>query len=367
MADITFAKKTTLDSLNSDISSYLSSTKHRIDISKSIIESGGWNSVSTLPNTFHLGSAVVFNNEIHILGGLSSDTAHYKWNGRSWESVSTLPYKFYSGSAVVYNNEIHIIGTAYNETQSRNHYKWDGSSWTSVGLITHSSFNAVKAVVFDNKIHLVTYRMDSDGDTYKYHYTYDGSSWAILSSTLPFNCDRSSIIVYNNEIHLLGGYNSSKIHYKFDGSSWISVGTLPYNFYEGDVAVIDNELHILGSTGTAYRTKHYKYNGTSWTSVDTLPYSFLSGCSLVYNNSLHLLGGTGGYTNHYKWSSSLSSVSYQLFKGMKIICDKSNFTPLSSNLSEIIDGYQVTETGLTQLKSVEVISETNRPLLTILS
>ena len=33
---------------------------------------------------------------------------------KSWSSVSTLPYEFYQGSAVIYNNEIHILGTYAN-------------------------------------------------------------------------------------------------------------------------------------------------------------------------------------------------------------------------------------------------------------
>ena len=67
-------------------------------------------SVSTLPYSFSGGSAIVLNNELHILGSNNSSyyTKHYKYNGTSWESVSTLPYDFYSGSAVVYNDEIHI-------------------------------------------------------------------------------------------------------------------------------------------------------------------------------------------------------------------------------------------------------------------
>ena len=39
-------------------------------------------------------------------------TAHYKFDGSSWGVVSTLPYNFYNGSAVVYNNEIHILGSS---------------------------------------------------------------------------------------------------------------------------------------------------------------------------------------------------------------------------------------------------------------
>ena len=80
-------------------------------------------SVSTLPYGFTAGSAVVYNNEIHILGGGSSSarTNHYKFNGSSWESVSTLPYGFAYSPAVVYDNDIHILGS--NSSNARtNHY-----------------------------------------------------------------------------------------------------------------------------------------------------------------------------------------------------------------------------------------------------
>ena len=81
-------------------------------------------SVSTLPYGFSSGSAVVYNNDIHILGGGNASIAqtnHYKFNGSSWESVSTLPYGFAYGSAVVYNNDIHILGN--NSSNARaNHY-----------------------------------------------------------------------------------------------------------------------------------------------------------------------------------------------------------------------------------------------------
>ena len=38
-----------------------------------------------------------------------------------WESVDTLPYNFYQGSAVVYNNEIHILGSG-NSSNYTKHY-----------------------------------------------------------------------------------------------------------------------------------------------------------------------------------------------------------------------------------------------------
>ncbi len=167
---------------------------------------------STLPYSFSGGSAVVYNNEIHILGGgysSSTYTYHYKWNGSSWSSSTSLPYSFYYGSAVVYNNEIHILGSDYSSSYYTRHRKWNGSSWTSV-------------------------------------------------STLPYNFREGSAVVYNNEIHILGSYDSSyrTSHYKWNGSSWTSVSTLPYSIYNGSAVVLNNGIHILGG-GSGVGTKHY--------------------------------------------------------------------------------------------------------------
>ena len=179
-------------------------------------------SVSTLPYKFYQGSAVVLNNEIHILGGSSSSggastyyTNHYKFNGTSWEGVSTLPYKFMNGSAVVLNNEIHILGSSSGgSTGFTNHYKFNGTSWESV-------------------------------------------------STLPYNFSTGSAVVLNDEIHILGsiyydsGYLYAKKYYKFDGSSWIDVRALPYEFHSGSAVVLNDAVHILGGGGSSYNTNHY--------------------------------------------------------------------------------------------------------------
>ena len=162
-------------------------------------------SVSKLPYNFYCGSAVILNNEIHILGGSDNTTKHYKWDGNLWTSVSTLPYNFVNGSAVVLNGEIHILGGNGNNTL---HYKWDGSSWTSV-------------------------------------------------STLPYNFYQGSTVVLDNEIYILGGRDNTTKHYKWDGNSWTSVSILPYNFVYGSAVVYNNAIHILGSENSSYYTAHY--------------------------------------------------------------------------------------------------------------
>ena len=259
----------------------------------------------SLPYNFYRGSAVVYNNEIHIMGGgYRTYTYHYKWDGTSWTSVSTLPYDFLNGSAVVYNNEIHIMG---GTNQVVRHYKWDGTSWTFVGSSLPFGLQGGSAVVFNNEIHILGSVFKNSSSTYyTAHYKWDGTSWTEVS-TLPYNFYYGSAVVYNNEIHILGTYYSSTYytkHYKWDGTSWTEVSTLPYDFYFGSAVVFNNEIHILGSDNSSYRTKHYNCDGTSWTSVSTLPYDFYNGSAVVYNDEIRILGGyygsNNGYDYHYK-------------------------------------------------------------------
>ena len=212
-----------------------------------------WVNASIIQRNFYNGSAVIFNNEIHILGGQGQSLKHHKYNGSSWSKVSDLPYNFYNGSAVVLNNEIHILGGT-NSTYYKYHYKYDGASWTEVSTLPYDFYNG-SAVVFNNEIHI----LGGSGGITK-HYKYNGSSWTQVS-TLPYDFAYSNAVVLNNEIHILGsGYNSyyNQYHYKWNGSTWTQVSTLPYYFYNGDAVVLNNEIHILGSSDSSSYTKHYK-------------------------------------------------------------------------------------------------------------
>ena len=164
-----------------------------------------------LPYNFDKGSAVVYNNEIHILGSSSSGcyTNHYKYNGTTWTSVSTLPYEFDKGSAVVFNNEIHIIGGVLTGSydSSKKHYKWNGSSWKSLATLPVEMYSYTNNLfVYENKVHIFNFST---------HYSWDGTSWT-KESTLPYNMYYGCAILYNKKAHIFGGSNSnsvSKYHY----------------------------------------------------------------------------------------------------------------------------------------------------------
>ena len=254
-------------------------------------------SVSNLPYNFFYSSAVVFNNEIHMLGGSNGATKHYKYNGSSWEEVSTLPYSFQSGAAVVFNNEIHMLGGFSGG--ATNHYKYNGTSWESV-------------------------------------------------STLPYEFYSGSAVVYNNEIHILGSDKSSYCtsHYKFNGTFWISATTLPYEFRGGSAVVFNNEIHILGSNSSQSK-KHYKSLGASWYDVSTLSPGLLqSNAAVIFNSEIYYLAAnklTIVKNDNRHIATMLPKGAHIMLSDNEDINYVKNAEKVSSNIAE------VTETGYVEV------------------
>ena len=300
---------------------------------------GEWKSVSTLPYSFQGGCAVVYNDELHILGGQVDATAHYKWNGFSWESVSISPWSIGNSScAVVYNNEIHTLG------YTQNHYKYNGEIWESVSTLPYTFYYG-SAVVFNDEIHI----LGSNNSSYRTkHYKWNGTTWESVS-TLPYEFYSGSAVVLNNKIHMLGGaLQSNNIpykHYEYTGSYWTSISTIPFMFYEGDAVVLDNTIHIFDTASEG--NLHYKWNGTSWSNVSTLPAFFKYSCVVVFNKHIHIIGTGGGYNEHYNFKLGTYLNGYS--KADTEIYLPISTTPITSNLVATDDGYTVTEDGYVEV------------------
>ena len=248
--------------------------------------------LSKCPYSDYGGTAVLLNGEIHVLGGYSHSTNHYKWNGSAWTKVSTLPSSFqYSYKcAVVLNNEIHILVVSDNYGYKNNHYKWNGSAWTKVSTLPYE-FRYGRAVVLNNEIHILGTNSSSNSSSNSYkHYKWNGSSWVSVS-TLPYSFITGCAVVLNNEIHILGGNSSDYVnkHYKWNGSSWVSVSTLPYSLCKGQCEVVKNEIHIFGTSYTDYGNNHYKWNGSAWTKCDNMSTQAYDNASVEKNGKIHLL------------------------------------------------------------------------------
>lgn len=259
------------------------------------------NSVFVLPYKFDNGSAVVYNNRLHILGGRTysdgESLKHYSWDGNSWRSESTLPYNFYGGAAVVFNNEIHILGSEYDDTLRKKHYAWNGSSWRNVSTLPVTLYDG-KSVIYSNKIH--TFGFGSDATHNPYHYSFNGTSWQYESElksdslTIAFSHGISEVL--GNKIHVIAG---STDYITWDGTSWETVNThIIYNVgvVNGTSAVYNGYIYILGGGLDSFEVKACRrlqkiLSTTATTLSNILPCDFFDSSAVKYKDCLYCMGG----------------------------------------------------------------------------
>lgn len=243
------------------------------------VPSTDWIRLGELPITMFT-NLVVYNNEYHLIGkNGSSNNGHYKWNGSSWVSVGTTEHKASSFTCVVYNNKIYRVlggygGSAYSV--------FDGTSWTAKNdVVFPESSTYCQSVVFQDKIHLIGTEKINGSTDYDhmshYHYTFDGSTTVTLIGELPYSPIYGfRAIVFDNKIHLLGGAGDPTAHYTFDGASWTLASTLPREFCFGSILVYHDELYMMGGCNTSqteWYDEVYKWNGSLWeltTSISAL-------------------------------------------------------------------------------------------------
>ncbi len=249
--------------------------------------------INTLPFPLYGGGSVVYNNELHIIGGYGGNY-HYKWNGKSWTQVSTMPsVSFIEGTALVYNNEIHIIGALnYNDY----HYKYNGSSWSKASTNSRC-FGHSKSVVYNNEIHVLGGMYDN---TETLHHKWNGSSWSQVS-TLPISDSPKAAFVYNNEIVAVFYNSGDYYYYKWNGSSWTKLtedGVLrtPFLLY-------NNNLYGF------YDDSCHTWNGSGWRFLKDsgiAGYLKYDECHMI-NNELHFVNGYGSNWNskHYILNTKL--------------------------------------------------------------
>lgn len=251
------------------------------------------------------GALVSYKGELHLL----KDERHYKWTGKEsydgstseWAyEVSRLPYTFSFVCAVVYNDEIHILGNGNSSNERKSHYKWDGTSWTSVSTLPYI-FQRGYAVVYRDELYIIGGGMTTD-----YFYKWNGTSWTKVANLPHVYCQYGCAVVYNDEIHMLSGYDAprNRQHYKWDGNTWTELNTIPYNSPQYGCAVVyDNEIHVMGGHNRDTSTDqncHYKWNGTDWTQLENLPYALVNSCATVHRSEIHAIAGSStSSTRHY--------------------------------------------------------------------
>lgn len=258
-----------------------------------------------LPVTDYNFVVVSHRDIIYVFGGSNRRDA-YMYDTKNvvnkWQKINDLPYELNSnlGSAIVFNNEIYIIGC---DVDRRTVYKFTMDNGGKYTLVTTTPYDCKGSsfVVLNGELHM----LGGFNNNYA-HYKFNGTSWN-AEGNIPYPFSGSSAVVLNDEIHVLGSniyYNGSGSshytkHYKWkENNGWSNVSILPHDFYEKTAIVFHNEIYLLGvADGTiAGRFKHYKFNGKSWNNVNILQGAGSRNCAIPYNDGIFILPSkhTGG-------------------------------------------------------------------------
>lgn len=211
------------------------------------VGTGALTFIDQLPYGFRNGTVVVYNDEIHVLGG-DEESAHkryhYIWNDtdRTYVKSVNIPYDFFYGDAIEYDGELHIFGGG-STTGSKNHYIWNGTSWLSkdtkiflpekfassfsksVVLYPHPDNPEVDTIwIFGNLV------FGGDKKTYPWYSYWDAATKTWNTNWYTINQDSTSFLIENAAV--INGYiwlcNSNKSEMK---SGHEFAKTLTPNFY----------------------------------------------------------------------------------------------------------------------------------------
>lgn len=267
-----------------------------------------------IPYEFKFGDAVIYKDEIHILGGVNNGTKHYKLNKETnkWEQDVDLPYEFYNGNAVVIDNNLFLLGGLGNPEAL---YVFnDEYGWMQLGALPYEFYNG-GAIALNDKIHMF------GGIGYEDKYTIleieiiGYNTWITHiydMECLPFKFCYGSIDICDDEIYLFGSlYDTASYskHFKLDKNTnkWIDLNNSGNVFYK---CIFVNKDILLQLDWYNLDKGKEDLNSGTWHEIvminddliSTLENEYehgsLGGAVLLYNNCIYVIGGFANYTSY---------------------------------------------------------------------
>ena len=204
-----------------------------------------WVKVSNTPNMFSGSSAVSYHDELYVIGCASSNTSYSKFNEESltWETY-TMPFQSNHSCAVVYDNEIHLLGSAVTDYGTI-HYAFDGTSWRSDSSIPYRFYRGA-AVVYKNDIYIL-----GSYDSSTSRYFYKSKHTKTYSMTLPFGAS-----LYTNDL--------TSISYPTDGGTLLSNKFVADKLEYCDVKITINRIYpitVVKDRSILYMNNGYNSDG----------------------------------------------------------------------------------------------------------
>lgn len=195
---------------------------------------------------------IIYNDEIHMMGGTLMGAErkefykyHYKWKegDTEWTQVSTLPYNVERSSVAIYNNEIHLMGGIYSGT-NKYHYIYNGTSWKKSTAVPYPIYGCHNAMGFKqsngyDRLSIICEYVSKISGTSPAQYRKEHvcADWDVSQSNkwdyqLSSSVNIGSIIEYNSDLKIV---SSLKLE-----------GTMIYALFDGNVYISDNTYgHFL--------------------------------------------------------------------------------------------------------------------------
>jgi hypothetical protein len=248
---------------------------------------GTWTSTGTtgnLYNTYYWGSAVVYGDEIYVIGGILNGSYT---NDIEYTTIS------YTGPGLVY-----YASTCTGGSQSDGGAgDWCLQSSTSTGALPTSNIGDISAgtVVYDGYIYWIGGYTSGTGYSTVYYNQITGGTLGTWQATnsLPAAIDNSTAVAYNGYLYLIAGYNitasatSSAVYYAAINNN----GTI------GSWATANNSLGTTeyGLTAVVYGGSIYELGGYNGSASQAVTYVGLQTIPLIgdYSKLIDFSGISG--------------------------------------------------------------------------
>ena len=236
------------------------------------------NDIKNISGTVVSDSAIVKDGgKIHILGSSTTgfEKRHVVYNNGEWEEQKSLPVIMRNISAVLLNEEIHLIGEC---DSYYNHYKiTKNGEYENVSPAPFSTLHGQKLVSLGKCIYSVSL-VNNNESLRLLLYKFNGNQWSLEDETnigkyynyydYMSNC---SVVVFQNRIHILVYIpnQQSLKHLVWSGSEFIFYGsTTLYNWECIQSVVSDNYIHVFGYNGNVTEHLLTQYNVSQQPSIE---------------------------------------------------------------------------------------------------
>ena len=194
-----------------------------------------------LYSSYILDCAVAYNGYIYTFSGASKK--YYTFNGSLWQNDAfPWPYNHMVARSIVYNNEIHLLGGDFSNGGEKScHYRFNGSTFTQISnSLPYLSFYGGALAVHNYELHMLSGHRNSQTKHYKFQLpekVYEPNTVIInkgdsQNGTYLTAIADTSYMVGNNSNRFVSGFDDcfyfadsafdwNAPMYYGDGSQWI--------------------------------------------------------------------------------------------------------------------------------------------------